>query len=110
MISLPTIGIFTTTGPKDLADVLPRGVGIDAVDCRSLGRFQGFRKLCVGDVDMRLQTSLSRRRSSITVHPQSAVASARSGYERHSIHAPREMTNVKELILRVLRSGGTVWD
>ena len=59
---------------------------------------------------MKLQTSLSRRRSSITVHPQFAVASARSGYEHHSIHAPREVTNVKELILRVLRSGGTVWD
>ena len=56
-----------------------RGVGIDAADCWSLRQFQGFGKLyawfCrrLTDADMRLQTSLSRRRSSITVHPQSTV-------------------------------------
>ena len=50
---------------------------------------------------------VGRRRTSITVHPQSSVcASARSGYERYSIHAPREVTDVKELVLRFLRSGG----
>ena len=86
---LPTIGVFTTTGPKDLAD--EPGVGIDAADCWSLGRFQGFDKLCawfcrrLRDVDMRLQTSLSRRRSSISVHLQStACASTRSGYKCYS--------------------------
>ena len=54
---------------------------------------------------------VGKRRTSITVHPQSSVcASARSGYERYSIHAPREVTNVTELVLRVLRSGGTMGD
>ena len=64
---------------------------------------------------MRLQTSLIlaliRRRSSITLHPQSTVfASARSGCERYSIHAPREVNKLEELVLRVSRSGGTVRD
>ena len=67
------------------------GVGVDAADYWSLGRFQGFGRLyawfCrrLTDADMRLQTSLSRRRSSITVHPQSTVcASTRRGCERYS--------------------------
>ena len=94
-----------------------RGVGIDTADCWSLGRFQGLGKLCawfcrrLSDVDMMLQTSLSRRSSAITVHPQSTVcASARSGCERYNIHPPREVTKLEELILRVSRSGGTVRD
>ena len=87
------------------------GVGVDAADYWSLGRIQGFGKLCawlcrrLRDVNMTLQTSLSRRRSSITVHPQSTVcASARSGYER--IHAPKEVTKLEELVLRVCELGG----
>ena len=87
------------------------------MDYWSLGRFQGFGKLrawfCrrLKDADMRLQTSLIRRRSSLTVHPQSTVcASARSGYERYSIHAPREVNKLEELVPRVLRSGGTDGD
>ena len=90
-----------------------RGVGIDAADCWSLRQFQGFGKLCawlcrrLRDVNMRLQTSLSRRRSSIIVHPQSTVcASARSGHKRYSIHAPREVTKLEDLVPRVSRSGG----
>ena len=68
-----------------------RGVGIDAMDYWSLGRFRGFGKLyawfCrrLTDADMRLQTSLSMRRSPITVDLQStACASTRSGYECYS--------------------------
>ena len=89
------------------------GVGVDAADYWTLGRFQGFGKLCawlcgrLRDVDMRLQTSLSKRRSSITVHPQSIVcASTRSGYERCGIHAPREVTKLEELVPRVCEFGG----
>ena len=88
-------------------------MGIDAADCWSLGRFQGFDKLCawfcrrLRNVDMRIQTSLSRRRSSITVHPQSTVcASARSRSECYNIHAPKEVNKLEELVPRVLRSGG----
>ena len=87
------------------------GVGVDAADYWSLGRIQGFGKLCpwlcrrLRDVNMRLQTSLSRRRSSITVHPQSTVcASARSRYEH--IHAPKEVTELEELVPRVCELGG----
>ena len=90
-----------------------RGVGVDAADYWSLGRFQGFGRLyawfCrrLRDVDMRLQTSLSRRRSPITVHLQSTVcASARSGYERYDIHAPREVNKLEELVPRVCELGG----
>ena len=79
-----------------------RGVGVDAADYWRLGRLQGFGKLyawfCrrLTDADMRPQTSLSRRRSSITVHPQSTVcASARSGYERCGIHASGEVTKLE---------------
>ena len=89
------------------------GVGVDAADYWSLGRIQGFGKLCawlcrrLREVDMTLQTSLSRQRSSITVHPQSTVcASARSECKRYSIHAPREVNKLAELVLHVLRSGG----
>ena len=67
------------------------GVRVDATDYWSLGQIQGFGKLCawlcrrLTDADMRLQTSLSRQRSSITVHPQSTVcASTRRGCERYS--------------------------
>ena len=67
------------------------GVGIDAADCWSLGRFQGFDRECawfgrrLRNVDMRLPISLSRRRSSITVHRQSTVsASTRGGCKRYS--------------------------
>ena len=94
-----------------------RGVRIDAADCWSLGRFQGLDQLCawfcrrLSDVNMRLQTSLSRRRSAITMNPQSTVcASARSGCERYNIHAPREVTKLGGLVLCILRSGGTVRD
>ena len=93
------------------------GVGIDAMDYWSLGRFRGFGKLyawfCrrLTDADMRLQTSLSRRRSPITVHLQSTVcASARSGYERCGIHTLREVDKLEELVPRVLRIGGTEGD
>ena len=96
-----------------------RGVGIDAMDYWSLGRFRGFGKLyawfCrrLTDADMRLQTSLSRRRSSITVHPQFTVcASVRSGYERCGIHPPKEVTKLEELVPRVCELGdgwGSEW-
>ena len=87
------------------------GVGADAADYWSLGRFQGFGTLyaCLCKVDRcgYEATKLSRRRSSITVHPQSTVfASARSGYERCGIHALREVTKLEELVPRVLRIGG----
>ena len=89
-----------------------RGVGIDAADCWSLRQFQGFGKLCawfcrrLRDVDMRLQTSLSRRRSSIIAHPQYTIyASTRSGYEHCGIHAPREVTKLEELVPRVCELG-----
>ena len=104
--------MFTTTGPKDLADALPgleselmpRIIGVWG-DLRALASY-----MCVfvrlTDADMRLQTSLSRRRSSITVHPQSTVfASVRSGCERCSIHAPREVTKLEELVPRVCELG-----
>ena len=88
---------------------MPRIIGVWG-DFRALASYMRvFVRLT--DVDMRLQTSLSRRRSSITVHPQSTVcASARSGCERYSIHAPREVTKLEQLILRLLRSGGTEGD
>ena len=62
-------------------------------------------------MDMRLQTSLSRRRSSITVHPQFTVcASTRSGYERYSTIRSLGSDKFEDLVPRVLRSGGTEGD
>ena len=90
------------------------GVGIDAADYWSLGRFQGLGKLCawfcrrLSDVNMRLQTSLSRRRSAITVHPQSTVCVQVRGVATNAtaLYASGEVTKVEQLVPRVLRSRG----
>ena len=90
------------------------GVGIDAADCWSLGRFQGFDKLCAWfgrrsrNVDMRLQTSWGRRRSPITVHHQSAVcASTRGGCKRYSTIRFWGRDPVRRAHTARLRSEGT---